>query len=91
MDDGVGFAIGSLIGGQMYKYFGGKMTFRIFAIGALVTCIAHIILRPADRGVSHMNIDKQRQFEAVAKDDLNELESLQRRNEIKAIIVEKKP
>lgn len=46
MDDGVGFAIGSLIGGQMYKRLGGTKSFRIFAAGALVTCFAHILLRP---------------------------------------------
>lgn len=46
MDDGLGFAIGSLIGGQLYKNLGGKMSFRIFATGALVTCFAHILFRP---------------------------------------------
>lgn len=46
MDDGLGFAIGSLIGGQLYKRIGGKMSFRVFATGALVTCFAHILFRP---------------------------------------------
>lgn len=46
MDDGLGFAIGSLIGGQMFKRLGGKMSFRIFATLAIVTCFAHILLRP---------------------------------------------
>lgn len=49
MDDGLGFCIGSLIGGQMYKRLGGTKSFRIFAIGALVTCVAHILLRPAKK------------------------------------------
>uniref|UniRef100_A0A1L8DEF4 Putative transporter n=2 Tax=Nyssomyia neivai TaxID=330878 RepID=A0A1L8DEF4_9DIPT len=51
MDDGLGFAIGSLIGGQMYKRLGGRVSFRVFAAGALVTCIAHIILRPASKSI----------------------------------------
>lgn len=49
MDDGLGFAIGSLIGGQMYQRIGGKMSFRVFATGALVTCFAHILFRPHTR------------------------------------------
>lgn len=49
MDDGVGFAIGSLIGGQLYKRFGGTKSFRIFAVGALITCMAHILIRPAKK------------------------------------------
>lgn len=49
MDDGLGFCIGSLIGGQMYKRLGGTKSFRIFAVGALITCAAHIVLRPAKK------------------------------------------
>lgn len=49
MDDGVGFAIGSLIGGQMYKRLGGALSFRILSGFALLTCFAHIFLRPADK------------------------------------------
>lgn len=49
MDDGVGFAIGSLIGGQMYKNVGGVFSFRLLAVFALITCFAHIFLRPADK------------------------------------------
>lgn len=45
IDDGLGFAIGSLIGGQLYKFIGGALSFRVFATGALVTCFAHILLR----------------------------------------------
>lgn len=50
MDDGAGFAIGSLIGGQMYKRLGGTVSFRVFAVGAFVICIAHILLRPSELG-----------------------------------------
>lgn len=44
-----GFALGSLIGGQMFARLGGRNSFRIFACGALVTCVFHIILRPASK------------------------------------------
>ncbi|XP_055920330.1 major facilitator superfamily domain-containing protein 6 [Eupeodes corollae] len=47
MDDGLGFAIGSLIGGQLYKRFGGRRSFQMFSGVALVTCFAHILIRPA--------------------------------------------
>lgn len=47
MDDGLGFAIGSLIGGQIYKRFGGRTSFQMFSGAALVTCLAHIVIRPA--------------------------------------------
>lgn len=33
----------------MYKHLGGKMSFRIFSVAALVTCFTHIILRPRIR------------------------------------------
>lgn len=49
MDDGLGFAIGSLIGGQLYKRLGGQMSFRVFATVAILTCFAHILLRPHDK------------------------------------------
>uniref|UniRef100_A0A6B2EDF9 Putative transporter n=1 Tax=Phlebotomus kandelakii TaxID=1109342 RepID=A0A6B2EDF9_9DIPT len=51
MDDGLGFAIGSLIGGQMYKRLGGTISFRVFAAGAFVTGVAHVILRPASKSI----------------------------------------
>lgn len=47
MDDGLGFSIGALLGGFLYQEIGGKQSFRIFAILALITCIAHVILRPS--------------------------------------------
>lgn len=49
MDDGVGFSIGSLIGGQIFQRYGGGMSFKIFSLIALISCIAHVILRPADK------------------------------------------
>lgn len=47
MDDGLGFSIGALFGGILYQKIGGKKSFRVFALIALITCIAHFILRPA--------------------------------------------
>jgi len=47
MDDGLGFSIGALLGGALYQNYGGRQSFRIFAIFALITCIAHFFLRPA--------------------------------------------
>lgn len=89
MDDGVGFAIGSLIGGQMYKRLGGKLSFRIFAIAALITCFAHIILRPARHCKHHLK-HTQKPIEnpdaaielKLSDDELCELEPLKRKNEI---------
>lgn len=49
MDDGLGFSIGSLIGGIMFKRLGGRESFKYFAIAAICTCVAHIILRPLSK------------------------------------------
>lgn len=73
MDDGVGFAIGSLIGGQMYKRLGGTKSFRIFAAGALITCFAHILLRPAKK------CDQQRSPNST---DMSNIELLQKPSKI---------
>ncbi|GAB0096722.1 major facilitator superfamily domain-containing protein 6 [Sergentomyia squamirostris] len=66
MDDGLGFAIGSLIGGQLYKRLGGTTSFRVFAAGALITCIAHIILRPATKSIPS---DSREQYEIPPEQD----------------------
>ena len=47
MDDGLGFSIGALFGGLLFQRIGGKRSFQIFSIIALVTFFAHIIFRPA--------------------------------------------
>lgn len=44
-----GFAIGSLIGGQTFHRLGGARSFQTFAVGALVICVLHILLRPAGK------------------------------------------
>ncbi|XP_068145554.1 major facilitator superfamily domain-containing protein 6 [Drosophila tropicalis] len=49
MDDGLGFSIGSLIGGLMFKRLGGRESFKYFAIAAICTCVAHIVIRPTSR------------------------------------------
>jgi predicted MFS family arabinose efflux permease len=46
MDDGLGFAIGSFLGGFLFQTVGGKKSFQIYACLAFITCIAHILLRP---------------------------------------------
>lgn len=47
MDDGLGFSIGALFGGFLYQEIGGMKSFRVFAIIALSTCVAHFLLRPS--------------------------------------------
>lgn len=47
MDDGLGFSIGALLGGILYQEIGGRRSFQMFALLALITCIAHMILRPS--------------------------------------------
>ncbi|XP_076242063.1 major facilitator superfamily domain-containing protein 6 [Calliopsis andreniformis] len=44
MDDGFGFAIGSLIGGILYKVFGGVITMRIFSLCAIIAAFSYLIL-----------------------------------------------
>ncbi|XP_031634543.1 major facilitator superfamily domain-containing protein 6 [Contarinia nasturtii] len=71
VDDGLGFSIGSLIGGQMFKRIGGKRSFQIFAIGALVTCFAHILLRPAKNCTHHLkHSQKQAQIDNSANESV---------------------
>ncbi|EDV35823.1 uncharacterized protein Dana_GF12659, isoform E [Drosophila ananassae] len=49
MDDGLGFSIGSLVGGYMFNRIGGRESFKYFAIAAICTCVAHIVVRPTSR------------------------------------------
>ncbi|CAB3232027.1 unnamed protein product [Arctia plantaginis] len=44
MDDGVGFAVGSLVGGQLYAWLGGRGAFQVFAVIAVCGSIAHVFL-----------------------------------------------
>lgn len=68
MDDGLGFSIGSLIGGQMFMAVGGEMSFRIFAVAAAVTCVAHIILRPAAKHETHESL--RGKYDAPVEQDI---------------------
>ncbi|XP_075989324.1 major facilitator superfamily domain-containing protein 6 [Anticarsia gemmatalis] len=44
MDDGVGFAIGSLVGGQLYAWLGGRGSFRVLAAVAVLGSAIHAVL-----------------------------------------------
>lgn len=77
MDDGAGFAIGSIIGGQMYRRLGGPASFRVFSIGALVTCIAHILLRPSDQNQAQKVEGAQKQSEVFGSKILTELSEIE--------------
>ncbi|KAF9807425.1 hypothetical protein SFRURICE_005383 [Spodoptera frugiperda] len=44
MDDGVGFAIGSLVGGQLYSWLGGRGSFRVLAVTAIIGSAIHAVL-----------------------------------------------
>lgn len=44
MDDGFGFAVGSLIGGILYEVFGGVVTMRVFSLCAIITAFMYLIL-----------------------------------------------
>ncbi|KAJ0169816.1 hypothetical protein K1T71_014422 [Dendrolimus kikuchii] len=44
MDDGVGFAFGSLLGGQLYGWLGGRGSFRTLAVVAIVAAAAHAVI-----------------------------------------------
>lgn len=49
MSDGVGYAIGSIIGGQMYAHFGGQESFRVYAFAAAITGIVRIVFVKSDK------------------------------------------
>ncbi|CRK98393.1 CLUMA_CG011752, isoform A [Clunio marinus] len=78
MDDGLGFSIGALFGGFLYQEIGGKQSFQIFSIIALVTCIAHFILRPVStheiRNARDMNNDETKTTSKTEELNKNELE-----------------
>ncbi|XP_050359474.1 major facilitator superfamily domain-containing protein 6 [Nymphalis io] len=44
MDDGLGFALGSLVGGQLYNYSGGRGSFRVLSGFALAASAIHALL-----------------------------------------------
>ncbi|VVD04992.1 unnamed protein product [Leptidea sinapis] len=44
MDDGVGFALGSLVGGQLYSRLGGRGAFRLLSVVAVLAAGTHAFL-----------------------------------------------
>ncbi|XP_059062995.1 major facilitator superfamily domain-containing protein 6 [Achroia grisella] len=53
--EGVGTSMGSLIGGQLYKHYGGAATFRWFGVGSLIFCVLHLIAQYALRNRVQQN------------------------------------
>ncbi|XP_067628703.1 major facilitator superfamily domain-containing protein 6 isoform X2 [Eurosta solidaginis] len=49
MDDGLGFSIGSLVGGLVFQHYGGRRSFFYFAVGAFTACVLHMLVRPRSR------------------------------------------
>ncbi|CAH0559127.1 unnamed protein product [Brassicogethes aeneus] len=44
MDDGVGFAVGSFIGGILFQYIGGQKTLQVFSVFGVMCSIVHLVL-----------------------------------------------
>ncbi|RVE46368.1 hypothetical protein evm_008991 [Chilo suppressalis] len=65
MDDGVGFALGSLVGGVLYSWAGGRGSFRILASVAVVASIAHVVLFK----LVMRNADKEKQTAQVTSQE----------------------
>ena len=42
--EGLGVAIGALVGGAVYKAINGRWLFRIFGVVAVVFCLVHAVL-----------------------------------------------
>ncbi|KAL1505718.1 hypothetical protein ABEB36_005218 [Hypothenemus hampei] len=44
LDDGVGYSIGSIIGGLLYKFVGGKSAFHVFSAVGVLCSVSHLII-----------------------------------------------
>ncbi|XP_064212552.1 major facilitator superfamily domain-containing protein 6-A [Tribolium castaneum] len=44
MDDGIGYAIGSILGGVLYEYLGSQYTLQIFSAFGLICSLSHLLL-----------------------------------------------
>ncbi|XP_064548988.1 major facilitator superfamily domain-containing protein 6 [Drosophila montana] len=75
MDDGLGFSIGSLIGGIMFKRLGGRESFKYFAIAAICTCVAHIVMRPLSRKRQYLPKSGYQVPAGQAENELNPMTS----------------
>ncbi|XP_077266783.1 major facilitator superfamily domain-containing protein 6-like isoform X1 [Temnothorax americanus] len=67
MDDGLGFAVGSLIGGILYKQVGGATTLRIFSVLAAFSAIMYLILHTLY--LKHRTPDARKNVEWRKPDD----------------------
>jgi len=68
--EGAGVAIGSLVGGAIYKNYGGPFLFQAFGVFSLVMCLVHLVLqivmgRFCDEGIE----TGQKGFQVVAAFD----------------------
>lgn len=80
MDDGLGFSIGSLIGGLIFKNYGGRFGFVCFSILAFITCLAHIIIRPfSDRTIAKYHVKDRGDYQIPIEqiDSINGTNKLQ--------------
>ncbi|XP_043488345.1 major facilitator superfamily domain-containing protein 6 [Polistes fuscatus] len=69
MDDGLGYAIGSLISGILYKQVGGVITLRIFATVAAFSSLIYIILHITY--LKHTTPDTRRNVEWKSPEEAN--------------------
>ncbi|KAK2584703.1 hypothetical protein KPH14_007037 [Odynerus spinipes] len=69
MDDGLGYAIGSLIGGILYKEMGGVVTLRIFATIAMLSSLTYVFLHSIY--LKHTTPDTRRKVEWKSPEDAN--------------------
>ncbi|XP_044257866.1 major facilitator superfamily domain-containing protein 6-A [Tribolium madens] len=44
MDDGIGYAIGGILGGVLYEYVGSQHTLQIFSVFGLICSLSHLLL-----------------------------------------------
>ncbi|XP_076677986.1 major facilitator superfamily domain-containing protein 6 [Andrena cerasifolii] len=69
MDDGFGFALGSLIGGILYDVYGGVTTLRIFSSVAAVTALLYLVLHQVY--LKHVTPDTRRNVEWRTPEEAN--------------------
>lgn len=65
--EGLGLAIGSLVGGAIYKNYGGPFLFQAFGVFSLVMCLLHALLQLLMGRFCHEDNDAgQKGFQVVA-------------------------
>jgi MFS family permease len=75
MDDGFGYAIGSLIGGLLYHEVGGRVALIIFCAISFVCCVMHFVLYKCS--LKHTNLPKGCSNEPEYKPPLDAIEAVQ--------------